>query len=508
MNRMIELDGEHLTLEMFAEIVLHRAPVTLSDEAIQRMCLSREMVDRLIGENRTVYGITTGFGKLCDTVIAPEQSELLQLNLIRSHACGVGEPLSEEAVRGMMLLRANALAKGYSGVRPDVVKCLIEWLNLGLHPVVPAQGSLGASGDLTPLAHMILPLLGYGEVWVNGKREPAEAVWRTQGRSPLRLAAKEGLALINGTQMMTSLLALGLLRAKQLLLAADIVGAMTVEALRGIPHAFHPLLHEVRGQIGQITTAANLRALLTDSTQVTQPDEIRVQDAYSLRCMPQVHGASKDAYHYVEGVVSRELNAATDNPLLFPKTGEAVSGGNFHGQPLALAADFLAIAMAELANISERRTERMVNPQLSGLPAFLTSQSGLHSGYMILQYVAASLVSENKGLCHPASVDSIPSSANQEDHVSMGATAARKLHQILDNVTRVLAVEYVCAGQALEFAKHRLGKGTQAAYRLLREHIPPLVEDREGHRDIETAARLIGDGRLAEEVGKTVTILL
>ncbi|WP_420830182.1 histidine ammonia-lyase [Polycladomyces abyssicola] len=505
---MIELDGEHLTLETFAKIVLHRAPVTLSDEAIQCMRLSREMVDRLIGENRTVYGITTGFGKLCDTVIAPEQSELLQLNLIRSHACGVGEPLSEEAVRGMMLLRANALAKGYSGVRPNVVKCLIEWLNLGLHPVVPAQGSLGASGDLTPLAHMILPLLGYGEVWVNGKREPAEAVWRTQGRSPLRLAAKEGLALINGTQMMTSLLALGLLRAKQLILAADIVGAMTVEALRGIPHAFHPLLHEVRGQIGQITTATNLRALLTDSAQVTQPDEIRVQDAYSLRCMPQVHGASKDAYHYVEGVVSRELNAATDNPLLFPKTGEAVSGGNFHGQPLALAADFLAIAMAELANISERRTERMVNPQLSGLPAFLTNQSGLHSGYMILQYVAASLVSENKGLCHPASVDSIPSSANQEDHVSMGATAARKLHQILDNVTRVLAVEYVCAGQALEFAKHRLGKGTWAAYRLLRQHIPPLVEDREGHRDIETAARLIQDGRLAEEVGKTVTILL
>jgi len=505
---MIELDGEHLTLEMFAEIVLHRAPVTLSDEAIQRMCLSREMVDRLIGENRTVYGITTGFGKLCDTVIAPEQSELLQLNLIRSHACGVGEPLSEEAVRGMMLLRANALAKGYSGVRPDVVKCLIEWLNLGLHPVVPAQGSLGASGDLTPLAHMILPLLGYGEVWVNGKREPAEAVWRTQGRSPLRLAAKEGLALINGTQMMTSLLALGLLRAKQLLLAADIVGAMTVEALRGIPHAFHPLLHEVRGQIGQITTAANLRALLTDSTQVTQPDEIRVQDAYSLRCMPQVHGASKDAYHYVEGVVSRELNAATDNPLLFPKTGEAVSGGNFHGQPLALAADFLAIAMAELANISERRTERMVNPQLSGLPAFLTSQSGLHSGYMILQYVAASLVSENKGLCHPASVDSIPSSANQEDHVSMGATAARKLHHVLDNVTRVLAIEYICAGQALEFAKQRLGKGTLAAYRLLRRHVQPLVEDREGHRDIETTARLIRDGLLVEETGKSVPISL
>jgi histidine ammonia-lyase len=508
MNRMIELDGEHLTLEAFAEIVLHRAPATLSGEAIQRMRLSLELVERLIRENRIVYGITTGFGKLCDTVIAPEQSELLQLNLIRSHACGVGEPLPEEAVRGMMLLRANALAKGYSGVRPVVVECLIDWLNLGLHPVVPAQGSLGASGDLAPLAHMILPLLGYGEVWVNGKREPAEAVWRKQGRSPLQLAAKEGLALINGTQMMTSLLALGLLRAKQLILAADIIGAMTVEALRGIPHAFHPLLHEVRGQIGQITTAANLRAMLTDSTQVTQPDDIRVQDAYSLRCIPQVHGASKDVYHYVEGVASRELNAATDNPLLFTETGEAVSGGNFHGQPLALAADFLAIAMAELANISERRTERMVNPQLSRLPAFLTSQSGLHSGYMILQYVAASLVSENKGLCHPASVDSIPSSANQEDHVSMGATAARKLHQVLDNVTRVLAVEYICAGQALGFAKHLLGKGTLVAYRLLRQHIPPLVEDREGHRDIEMAARLIREGRLVEEVGKTVTILL
>jgi histidine ammonia-lyase len=322
------------------------------------------------------------------------------------------------------------------------------------------------------------------------------------------LAAKEGLALINGTQMMTSLLALGLLRARQLILAADIIGSMTLEALRGIPHAFHPLLHEVRGQIGQITTAANLRALLTDSGQVTQPAEKRVQDAYSLRCMPQVHGASKDVYHYVEDVVSRELNAATDNPLLFPETGEAISGGNFHGQPLALAADFLAIAMAELASISERRTERLVNPQLSGLPAFLTSQSGLCSGYMILQYVAASLVSENKGLCHPASVDSIPSSANQEDHVSMGATAALKLHRVLDNVTRVLAIEYVCAGQALEFSEKRLGKGTQAAYGLLRQFIPPLMEDREGHSDIETAARLIRDGRLVEVVGKMVTILL
>lgn len=508
MNRVIQLDGEHLTLEAFAEIVLHRTSVALSEEASRRMRRSREMVERMIGENRIVYGVTTGFGKLCDTVIASELSETLQLNLIRSHACGVGESLTEEVVRGMMLLRANALAKGYSGVRPEVVECLIDWLNHGLHPVVPAQGSLGASGDLAPLAHMILPLLGYGEVWVHGKRKPAATVWRERGQSPLRLAAKEGLALINGTQMMTSLLALGLLRSRQLILAADIIGSMTLEALRGIPHAFHPLLHEVRGQIGQITTAANLRALLTDSGQVTQPAEKRVQDAYSLRCMPQVHGASKDVYHYVEDVVSRELNAATDNPLLFPETGEAISGGNFHGQPLALAADFLAIAMAELASISERRTERLVNPQLSGLPAFLTSQSGLCSGYMILQYVAASLVSENKGLCHPASVDSIPSSANQEDHVSMGATAALKLHRVLDNVTRVLAIEYVCAGQALEFSEKRLGKGTQAAYGLLRQFIPPLMEDREGYSDIETAARLIRDGRLVEVVGKIVTILL
>lgn len=500
------IDGDNLTLDSYTNAVKNCYPVTIAPEAIQRMKHSRQMVERLVQEGRTVYGVTTGFGKFSDTVIDQNQSAELQLNLIKSHACGVGEPLSEETVRGMLLLRANALVKGYSGVRPETVQALLELLNRQIHPVIPSQGSLGASGDLAPLAHMILPLLGRGEVTWNGQRLPADQALSKAGLAPLQLEAKEGLALINGTQMMTSLTADAVIAADSLLLAADIIAGMTVDALSGIPHAFHPLLHHIRGHQGQMTTAANLRRLLEGSKQVTQPGEKRVQDAYSLRCIPQVHGASKDAFHYVRNVIDVELNAATDNPLLFPDEDEVISGGNFHGQPIALAADFLAIALAETGNISERRTERLVNPQLSGLPAFLTRQGGLHSGYMILQYTAASLVSENKTLCHPASVDSIPSSANQEDHVSMGSIAARKLKRIVDNVARILAIEYICAAQALEFAQQPGGAGTQIAYDLLREQLPPLTDDREGHRDIERAVPLITDGTLVQAVQKQLTL--
>ncbi|MCS1350737.1 histidine ammonia-lyase [Mechercharimyces sp. CAU 1602] len=497
----IILDGHSLTLSQFEQVVYRYAPVQLAPTAIKKMQQSRNEVEQLVQEGKTVYGITTGFGKFSDVVIDQHQSNELQLNLIRSHACGVGKPLSIPAVRGIMLLRANALAKGFSGVRPEVVHFLLSLLALKIHPVIPEQGSLGASGDLAPLAHMTLPLLGLGEVYYENERISGGEALQRAGLTPLRLEAKEGLALINGTQMMTSLTALALLHAQNLLLSADIIASLTVEALSGIPHAYHPLLHHARGQLGQITTAKNMLLLLTDSGHTTEPGERRVQDAYSLRCIPQVHGASKDTYQYVEQILNRELNAATDNPLIFSDEGEIISGGNFHGQPIALAADFLSIALAEIGNISERRTERLVNPSLSDLPAFLTKNGGLHSGYMILQYVAAALVSENKTLCHPASVDSIPSSANQEDHVSMGSIGSRKLLQVVDNLYSILAVEYVCAAQALEFHPSlQLGAGGQSAYDLLREQVSPLTADREGHQDIEAAANVLRQGSLVKKV--------
>ncbi|OYD09851.1 histidine ammonia-lyase [Paludifilum halophilum] len=499
-SQPLQLDGDRLTLDDFARVVVSGKTVSLSPQAVANMRRSRNQVENLVQREQTVYGVTTGFGKFSDTFIDTSQSSELQQNLIRSHACGVGKPLSEETVRGMMLLRANALAKGYSGVRPSTVELLIELLNRKIHPVVPSQGSLGASGDLAPLAHMTLPLLGEGEVFLHGKRIPAREALNQFGLEPVDLQAKEGLALINGTQMMASLSALALLRGKRLLLCADMIAAMTMEALNGIPHAYHSLLHQARGQQGQTVTASNLRRLLKNSGRTSLPGEKRVQDAYSLRCVPQVHGASKDAYRYVLDIVTRELNAATDNPLLFPVEGEVISGGNFHGQPLALAADFLTIALAEIANISERRTERLVNPQLSGLPAFLTRQGGLNSGYMIMQYTAASLVSENKTLCHPASVDSIPSSANQEDHVSMGSISARKLHSVISNTERVLAVEYLCAAQGLEFGQGPMGSGTSEAYSMLRKEVPSLTRDREGQADIERAVGLIRKSSMVENI--------
>ncbi|MDR6224679.1 histidine ammonia-lyase [Desmospora profundinema] len=504
----ILLNGHQLTLEEWEQVVFQHRPVQLAPEAIKAMERSRLMVEEAVCRGDVVYGITTGFGKFSDTVIDRNQSEELQRNLIKSHACGVGEPLSEEVVRGMMVLRANALARGCSGIRPTTVEALIRLLNDGIHPVIPSQGSLGASGDLAPLAHMTLPLIGEGEVFFRGQRMDARQVLNEQGHFPVTLAAKEGLALINGTQMMASLSALAILKAEKLLLSADIIAAMTMEALGGIPDALHPLLHKARGQTGQLQAAATMRTLLQSSRRLTAPGEKRVQDAYSLRCIPQVHGASRDAYSHVRTIVTRELNAVTDNPLLFPEEGAILSGGNFHGQPLALAADYLGIAMAEMANISERRTERLVNPQLSGLPPFLTQNGGLHSGYMILQYVAAALVSENKGLAHPASVDSIPSSANQEDHVSMGSISARKLLRILDNATRVLAVEWITAAQGLEFSSGEMGAGTTPAYRLIRNHIPPLVHDRLHHPDIEQAAKLIDSGCLVEAVAEETPLAL
>ena len=494
--KVITMDGNSLTIENVVTIAREHGQIRLARQALQQVRRSREMVERMVESKQVVYGVTTGFGKFSDVVISSEDTSKLQENLIMSHACAMGEPYPSEVVRSVMALRVNALLKGYSGIREETLQLLVEMCNRGVHPVIPQQGSLGASGDLAPLAHMVLVMLGKGSAEVAGRTLPGADALHAVGLSPIRLQAKEGLALINGTQVMTALACLALYDARIVLESAEVVAAMTLEALRGIPQAFDAYLHQVRPHPGQQESARRLLNHLQGSERTTLQGEIRVQDAYSLRCLPQVHGATRDTLHYVWETVLRECNSATDNPLLFTETGEVISGGNFHGQPIALAADFLAIATAELANISERRIERLVNPQLSGLPGFLTEHGGLHSGLMIPQYVAASIVSENKVLCHPASVDSIPSSANQEDHVSMGTTAARKLRTVVANTAKVLAIEYVAAAQALEFGKGKMGVGTGRAYRMLRRHIPRLCEDRELHLDLAQAEQLIRSGKL------------
>lgn len=500
------LDGEHLSLDELSGVCRRNLVVALSPAARQRVQASRALVDGMIGEGRVVYGVTTGFGKCSEVAISPGESSVLQRNLLLSHAAGVGEYLPEEVVRAVMLLRANALAKGFSGVRPEIIEILLGMLEKGVHPLIPGQGSLGASGDLAPLAHMSLVLIGEGEAFWHGLRlSGAEALSRA-GLAPLELRAKEGLALINGTQVMNALLALAVLDAGDLLLMADLAAALAFDALGGIGSALDPRIHEARPHRGQGESASRLRKLLADSERLTAPGEVRIQDAYTLRCTPQVHGASWDALRHVRGVAEVEMNAATDNPLLFVETGEAISGGNFHGQPLALAADYLTMAMAEAADIAERRIERMVNPSLSGLPAFLTPRPGLNSGLMIVQYTAASLVSENKVLAHPASVDSIPSSANQEDHVSMGSIAARKLRQVLINVRRVLAIELLTAAQACDLGPQdrRLGLGTGAAHRALRAAVPFMDHDRPLHKDIEIVDRLLCDGTILQAVDQVM----
>jgi histidine ammonia-lyase len=493
---VISLDGERLTIEQVVSIAREHAVVQVSEEAVKKVGRSREMVERMVREQKVVYGITTGFGKFSDVMIPPEDVSRLQENLIMSHACGVGQPYPTEVVRAMMALRINALVKGYSGIRWETLVQLLEMCNRGVHPIIPEQGSLGASGDLAPLAHMVLVMLGKGEAEVNGQRMSGAEALKAVGLAPIRLEAKEGLALINGTQAMTALLCLALYDARVLMESAEVIAAMTIEALRGISKAFDPQLHLVRPHPGQQESARRLLAHLRGSERTTEQGELRVQDPYSLRCVPQVHGATRDTLEYAWAAVTRECNSVTDNPVLFCETGDVISGGNFHGQPMALVADFLAIAIAELANISERRTERLVNPQLSGLPGFLTERGGLHSGFMITQYAAASIVSENKVLCHPASVDSIPSSANQEDHVSMGTTAARKLRTVIDNTAKVLAIEYLAAAQAIEFGSGRLGEGTQLAYDRIRSVIPRLHEDREMYVDMAKAVELIRKGVL------------
>jgi len=500
------IDGIHLTIEEVKQAAREGAMVKLTDEAAEKVVASRKVVETFVEEEKVVYGITTGFGKFSDVLISKDEAKELQRNLIMSHACGVGEPLPEEVVRAIMLLRANALSKGFSGVRLETIETLLHMLNKGVHPVIPEKGSLGASGDLAPLAHMVLVMMGEGEAFYEGRRLSGMEAMVKAGIQPIELTSKEGLGLINGTQVMTAIGALCVSDAIALVKTVDITGALTLEALKGITDAFDPRVHQLRPHPGQIRSAANMLKLVQGSKRTTRQGEIRVQDAYTLRCIPQIHGASWDAIMYVKDKLDIEINAVTDNPLIFAN-GEnvAISGGNFHGQPVALAFDLLGIALAEIANVSERRIERMVNPQLSGLPAFLTKKGGLHSGFMIAQYAAAALVSENKVLSHPASVDSIPSSANQEDHVSMGTIGARKARSILGNAQHVVGVELMVACQAIDLASDdQLGKGTSAAYEAVRQHLTMLEDDRILNKDMELCAHMIRNEEILMAVEKVI----
>jgi histidine ammonia-lyase len=494
----MELDGQKLSLELISRVAAGDEHVTLSAQARERVTQSRRIVEKILAEGRIVYGVNTGFGRLSDVHVPPSDLRQLQLNLVRSTACGVGQPLSEAETRAMLLLRANVLARGYSGARPAVIDVLLAMLERGVSPVIPEKGSVGASGDLAPLAHLALVVIGEGEAFYRGERMPGAEALRRAGIEPIQLEAKEGLALLNGTQAMCAVGGLMLHRANRLARIADLSGAMTLEALRGTPVAFDERLHEVRPHTGQIATAAHLRELLRDS-QIREShirNDPRVQDAYSLRCMPQVHGAVRDALTHARNVVETETGSVTDNPVVFADTEEVLSGGNFHGAPVALVLDFAAIALTDLASISERRTERLINPDLNeGLPPFLTTDPGTSSGYMIAQVTAVALLNEMKILAHPASIDNLPTSGGKEDHVSMGLTAATKLRTIVQNAEYVIAIELLAAAEGLEYRAPLLpGVGVRRGYEIVRRHVSRLTEDRALSGDIEKIAQAIRGG--------------
>jgi histidine ammonia-lyase len=509
---VLQINGNDLSLDDLRQVVYGRRPVELADGARKRVVAAREVVEKLLSENRVAYAINTGVGKLSDVHIEPAQNRQLQLNLIRSHSAGVGEPLSQEETRAMMLLRANSLAKGFSGVRPDVIDLICAMLNKGIHPVVPSQGSVGASGDLAPLAHLALAMIGEGHVWKenvwnenawneSARTSSAEALQRAEIR-PLVPEAKEAISLINGTQAMLAVGTLSLLAAETLAETADVLGAMSLDALHGTDVAFDARIHDARPHAGQSQVAANLRRLLAGSgIRESHKDCGRVQDAYSLRCIPQVHGAVRDTLEFCRRTFEIEMNSAVDNPLVFVKSkgeGDIISGGNFHGQPLAFALDYMAIALSALAGISERRIERLVNPSLNeGLPPFLAPDAGINSGFMMPQVTAAALASENKGLAHPASVDSITTSGNKEDYVSMGMAAAIKLKRVVANTTNVLAIEACAAAQALDFlAPLKSSPPLQKAHAAIRKVSTKIEQDRVFAEDFTKLAELIRDGAL------------
>jgi histidine ammonia-lyase len=497
----IWIDGNSLSVEDVARVARGEARAMLSDEARARMSASRALVETFVKEGRTVYGITTGFGVFSEVHIGREQVLELQRNLILSHCAGMGEPYPIPAVRAMMLLRANALAKGFSGIRPLVVERLLEMLGRDVVPVIPSQGSVGASGDLAPLAQLAAALMGEGEVVFEGTRMAAAEGLRRIGLEPVAYEAKEGIAMINGTQAITAMGSLALAKARMLVDLADVAAAMSLDALLGTDAAFDERIHQARPHAGQLLVARRMRELVAGSTiRESHRDCGKVQDAYSLRCVPQVHGAVRDALGFAGEKIGIEINSATDNPLVFAAGGDSLSGGNFHGAPVALACDVGTIAVTDLASIGERRIERLVNPDLSGLPAFLVEEGGLNSGFMIAQVTAAALVSESKTLSHPASVDSIPTSANKEDHVSMGATAAWKFARAVDNLEKVIAIELMCAAQALELRRPlRSSPRLERAHALIRSRVPKWEKDRFLQPDLRAMVELLPELQVAVE---------
>lgn len=496
---MLRLNGHPLSLAQIARVALEHESVEIAAEARAAVSASRRVVEQIVAQREVIYGVSTGFGKLSDVHIPPDKLEQLQVNLVRSHACGVGRPLSEPEVRAMMLLRANVLTLGFSGIRVAVIRLLVEMLNRRVAPVIPEKGSVGASGDLAPLAHLALALLGEGDAFFEGKRMAAADALKLAGLQSTDLQAKEGLALLNGTQAMHAVGGLALWRAQRLVQVADVAGAMTLEALKGTPVAFDERIHNARPHPGQIAVARHLRELLRDSEIRAShlEGDSRVQDAYSLRCIPQVHGAVRGALAHCEEVLAIESGSATDNPLVFVDNGDVLSGGNFHGAPLALALDYAAIALTDLMSISERRIDRLTNPDMNeGLPAFLAQHPGMQSGFMIPHVVAVALLNEAKVLAHPASIDNLPTSAGKEDHVSMGMTAALKLRSIVENAEHLLAIELLAAAEGLEFRRPlRAGAGVERAFAQLRAIAPRLEEDRVLAPDIERVAEAIRVGK-------------
>ena len=505
---ILGVDG--MSLEALVVIAREDARVRLTKEAETRIVEARKLVEKWVEDGRTIYGITTGFGGLSDVLISKEDARRLQKNIIMSHSAGVGDLLDEETVRATIALRIKDLARGHSGIRLETVLSLQEVLNRGISPVIPEKGSVGASGDLAPLAHLSLVLLGLGEAFCKGKRISGAEALRRCGIQPLKLEAAEGLALVNGTQLMTAIGGLTVYDALRLSKMADITAAMSLEVLMGTNTEFDPRIHQVKPHPGQIAAANNMRRITKNSEIISShKDCSRIQDAYTLRCSPQVHGASKDAIAYARKVVETEMNASTNNPLIFLDSEEFLLGGNFHGQHVALAMDFLSMGVSELGSIAERRIERLVNPQLSGLPAFLVSDGGINSGFMIAQYTAAALVSENKVLSHPACVDSIPTSANKEDHVSMGTISARKCRDVVKNTEHVIAIALLCGAQAMDlFTNMKPGEGTRVAYKIIRDAVPHLEKDRILSKDIGTAVEIVRNGKILEGVEGVTGALL